>query len=159
MDALLQTAKSTCEAVRAATVISDRIRQQERSRKFKRVVERAHGLLANHVIDGTEDVILSAARAGQKEAALLTFGGTATLADLGIPGADELAEALADLDINAPSLLYLLKGPREKFSKMELCRAGLTPLLDRLRETVQPFALRMEWDELSNTNTLLISGW
>lgn len=159
MDALLQTARSTCEAMRAVARVSDRIRQQERSRKFKTVVEEAHGLLANHVIEGVEDAILAAAKAGEKEAVVLTFEGNATLADLGIPGADALGQALAELDINAPSLLYVLKGPREKFSKLELCRAGLTPLLDRLRETVHPFALRLDWDELSNVNRLVISGW
>ena len=155
---LFSTARSTCEAMRAAAIVSDRIKHRERVTRLRGLVGSAQAALGELVLDRTGEAVVDAAKAGKVEAVLLEFNGHDTLGSLGL-GAAPGDEALSEADVNAPSLLYLIRGPREKHSRSELRSAGLKPLLEQLRDAVHPFQMRLDWDEATNTNRVVMFGW
>lgn len=155
MQAMFDAARATAQARRAAAEISDRIRESERAQEARRVVGEAHALIENLVLAGCGTAVEMAASAGELEATILTFDGAATTDDVGLGRGEDLAE----IDKNAPSLLFLIKGPREKYSKRLMRAAGVRPVLETLRPRVAPFQVRLDWDELTNVNRLVMYGW
>jgi len=104
----------------------------EQARVKAKTAEEATAALLKTALEGLDDKVMEAARAGETAATLLEFEGSERF--------DE-----------ENSLLYLVKGPRRE-GKEFFTTLGVIPFVDRLQLAIQPFRVQLTYDQETNMN-------
>ena len=122
------------EVSNAATAFEDH-REFDVMTQFIEKIQKAQGMLLDHILEEIEKPVVEAASSGAKSAVVFTFKGS-------------------DM-FEGHSILFMLLGGTED-DKYCLVQYDFEPLLQRLKNAVKPFGIRHVWEKATNDNFIVL---
>ena len=125
-----------CVEVSNAAAAFDDLREFDELTSFVSKIQRAQELLLEHILSGVRQRVIEAAAGGAKSGEILKFKGGDLFEDV--------------------SILFMLMGGGDQARREQLEEYGFVPLIAKLHQTFQPFALHHFWCKATNENSLTL---
>ena len=122
-------------------------------------IRRAQDNVISRILTDMPRAVREASHLGQRRAVVYQFcgGDVLTVTDPSLELGGPQQQQQQPPTSTQVSLLYIIKGPRDASARQELAMHGLSPLMERLPQMVAPFAVHFEWQQSSNSNSVVVT--